>query len=57
MNKYEIGMYVEYQPHNGNQPRGRSLNVRIVEILPDNQYKTSGGKVIHERHILGQNLK
>lgn len=61
--KYQIGWYVEYQPHNGNQPRGGSKNVVIKSIPKEGMYEIITGfrngaqttKVVPEKHILGRN--
>jgi hypothetical protein len=55
--KIRVGYYVEYQPMHGNQPRGKSKNVRITKILPDGRFETNIGKTISRKEILGRNLK
>jgi len=52
----KVGSYVEYQPMHGNQPRGKSKNVRITKVLGDDKYEIVSGKIIKKKEILGVNL-
>ncbi len=54
--EYKVGDYVEHQPMHGDQPRGRSKNVRITKVLPNNEFEVHSGKIIKRKEILGKNL-
>ena len=51
-----VGDYVHWQPHHGNQPRGRARNCRIVAIVDDQTFLTADGRTIKKKHIMCRNL-
>ena len=52
MSRYKVGDYVEWQV----RPTVESRNVRITEVLPNDEYDTNIDVIIHHKHILGGNL-